>query len=75
MWIEIDVFIRKFIKLIEICVNIRNFTKWIEINPVIRIVRIQICSPTWTTSEVCSVRSPKSSFPSLPGYLHLKFTC
>ena len=32
MWIEIDVFIWKFIKRIEISVNIRNFTKWIEIS-------------------------------------------
>ena len=30
MWIEIDVFIRKFIKETEISVNIRNFTKWIK---------------------------------------------
>ena len=32
MWIEVDVFIRKFVKRIEISVNIRNFTKWIEIS-------------------------------------------
>ena len=53
MWIEIDVFIRMFIKRIEISVNIwnftkwiqigvntRNFTKWIEISLIIPIVRI-----------------------------------
>ena len=32
MWIEVDVFIRKFIKRFEISVNIRNFTKQIEIS-------------------------------------------
>ena len=32
MWIEVDIFIRKFIKRIEISVNIRKFTKWIEIS-------------------------------------------
>ena len=36
MWIEIDVFIRKFIKETEISVNIRNFTKWIKIHVNIR---------------------------------------
>ena len=39
MRIEVDVFIRKFIKRIEISVNIWNFTKWIEISLIIRIVR------------------------------------
>ena len=42
MWIESDVFIRKFTKWIEISVNIRNFTKWIEISLIIRIVIIEI---------------------------------
>ena len=36
MWIELDVFIRKFIKRIKICANIRNFTKGIEISVNIR---------------------------------------
>ena len=36
MWNEVDVFIRKFIKRIEISGNIRNFTKWIEISVIIR---------------------------------------
>ena len=40
VWIEIDVFIRNFIKQIEISVNIRNF--WTEISVNIRIVRIEI---------------------------------
>ena len=31
MWIEVDVFIQKFMKRIEVSVNTRNFTKWIEI--------------------------------------------
>ena len=31
IWIEVDLFIRKFIKRIEISANVRNFTKWIEI--------------------------------------------
>ena len=31
MWIEIDVFIRKFIKRDKISVHNRNFKKWIEI--------------------------------------------
>ena len=45
MWIEVDVFIRKFMKRIEISVNIRNFAKWIEISLIIRIIRTEI-SPT-----------------------------
>ena len=36
MWIELDVFIRKFIKRIKISANIRNFTKGIEISVNIR---------------------------------------
>ena len=31
MWIEVHVFIQKFLKRIEISVNIWNFTNWIEI--------------------------------------------
>ena len=31
MWIEIDVFIRKFIKRGKISVHNRNFKKWVEI--------------------------------------------
>ena len=30
MWIEIEAFIRKFIKRSEISTKIRNFTKWSE---------------------------------------------
>ena len=55
MWIEVDIFIPKFLKrieiimniqnftkLIEVVVNIRNFRKWIENNLIIRILRIEI---------------------------------
>ena len=41
MWIETDVFIRKFIKRIEISVNIWNFTEWVEIILIIQIVRTE----------------------------------
>ena len=42
MLIETDVFIRKFIKRIEINMNIENFIKWIEISVSIRIVGIEV---------------------------------
>ena len=42
MLIETDVFIRKFIKRIEINMNIRSFIKWIEISVGIRIVGIEV---------------------------------
>ena len=42
MLIETDVFIRKFIKRIEINMNIRSFIKWIEISVSIRIVGIEV---------------------------------
>ena len=42
MLIETDVFIRKFIKRIEINMNIRSFIKWIEISVSIRIVGTEV---------------------------------
>ena len=42
MLIETDVFIRKFIKRIEINMNIGNFIKWIEISVSIQIVGIEV---------------------------------
>ena len=42
MWIEIDVFIRKFIKETEISVNIRNFTKWIKSEWIFEILKCEL---------------------------------
>ena len=44
MWIGIDVFIRKFIKSIEISVNIQKFTKWIETSVNIETLQIGLNS-------------------------------